>query len=323
MKFFTPITNYKETFKLSPCDEVLALGSCFANVVGQKLKDNRVKVLLNPFGTLYNPRSILDILQLGLDLLDQKATTDDMAKYIFKSDQGLYYTWLSASLISGTTFEECLNAFTKTMQTFVEKLKTVDVIMITFGTNRYYFLKQEIGHKHICVANCHKMPSAIFEEKSLDVDEIVSQFNTLFSRIKKTRTNLKVLFTVSPYRYIKYGLHESQLSKAALMLAIDKCIKTQNDLYYFPAYEILNDELRDYRYYAPDMVHPSSVAEEYVWETFSEHYLSADLKAFIKEWSVILKMQEHRPLTSNSANILQQEITKRKEIIKEKYPQMF
>ena len=193
--------------------------------------------------------------------------------------------------------------------------------MITFGTSHYYCLKKDTPG--LCVANCHKMPSCIFEEEEMSVTEIITDFRHLISKLRKVRPTVKILATVSPYRYLKYGMHKNQISKATLLIAIEECMKEDENVFYFPAYEILNDELRDYRFYAPDMVHPSEVAENYIWEMFSQLYFSEQLRSFIQEWSQIIKMKSHRPSSDVEGMRLNDEINKKVDKIRSKYPLMF
>lgn len=323
MKLSTPVTDYGKTFLIQPADKILSLGSCFANVVGQRLHNFRVPTLLNPAGTLYNPKSILSLLDLALDYMEfpQKAK-DLVCGSLFRNSDGIWHSWLAASQISGQNREECLANINQAVRELADFLNQADVLMITFGTDHYYSLNNG-NHIPDCVANCHKMPSSIFREKIMSVSDIVNMFSETYSRIKTLRPELKAILTVSPYRYLKYGLHQNQLSKARLLLAVDECTNRHDDIYYFPAYEILNDELRDYRYYAPDMAHPSEVAEEYVWEMFCRHYIDTRLLSFFKEWSTVLKMQVHRPSSTSAAEELKANIEARIKSIQKKFPQMF
>ncbi len=323
MIFQTPVTDYGNTFEIGSRDKILALGSCFASVVGQRLSDNLLKIMLNPFGTLYNPKSICSILQLCLDRAENIVDIDKLInQVIFKSKQGLWYSWLSSSIIHGNTHDECKEQFLQTLDNAANWLKELDVLMVTFGTTHYYSLNdgEACG---LCVANCHKMTSGLFDEGEMLTSEIVENLNQILFRLKNINPDIKLLISVSPYRYLKYGLHQSQISKASLLLSIEQFMRDNKNVFYYPAYEILNDELRDYRFYAADMVHPSSVAEDYIWERFCHFYLDEQVRSFMAEWSAVLKMKAHKPSSAAAAQNLDSIVKVKTEIIKGKYPFMF
>lgn len=322
MIFQTPVTDYGRTFEIGSQDKILALGSCFANVVGQRMADNLIKVVLNPFGTLYNPKSIFSVLSLCLDWAENKVDPEKLSEdIIFKSRHDIWYSWLSSSVIQGLTHEECKNAFLQTLCRVACWLKSLNVLMITFGTTHYYSLKSD---KHgLCVANCHKMPSAVFDENEMSAEEIATGFKQIISRMRCINPNVKVLVSVSPYRYLKYGLHKSQVSKATLFVAIEQCMRENGNIFYFPAYEILNDELRDYRFYAPDMLHPSAIAEDYIWEKFCRIYMGGQMLSFMEEWSTVLKMKAHKPSSATATARLDSCIKEKTDALKNKYPFMF
>ena len=172
-----------------------------------------------------------------------------------------------------------------------------DVVVITLGTNHIYILK-ETGE---IVDNCMKRPQKLFREELLSVDECADYLSRTVALLKERNPEVKVIFTVSPIRYAKYGFHGSQLSKATLLLAVDKLVSASSgDLAYFPAYEIMNDELRDYRFYQPDMLHPSEQAVDYIYELFAETYFSADAKEMVREWQPIKAALAHRPFNPDS-----------------------
>ena len=328
MNFTTPIQDFGQTFQLCSSDKLLALGSCFAQVVGKRLADNRLDIVVNPTGVLYNPESIfltinnaLDIAQGNADVLQQ------LKSQTFEDQDGRWYNWMAASLIQGQSREECDRHMTEAMELIAQRLNNLTVLMLTFGTDHYYTIKvksQESRVKsHEPVANCHKMPAAMFKERIMSTDEIVSRFDMTCRRLMELRPKLKIIVSVSPYRYLKYGLHTSKLSKARLLLATDEIQKRHSAVCYFPAYEILNDELRDYRYYAADMVHPSETAEEYIWQTFCDHYLDERLRHFIREWAPVLKMQSHRTNDTAAQDALNTNITHKIEQVKQQFPDMF
>ena len=174
------------------------------------------------------------------------------------------------------------------------------MVFLTLGTNHVYRLK-ETGE---IVDNCEKRPAALFQEEELSVDQCADCLRQSVELLRQQNADVKVIFTVSPIRYRKYGYHESQLSKATLLLAIDQLLHLTSDirhLHYFPAYEILMDELRDYRFYASDMLHPSEQAVEYIWERLVETCFSAEAKRFLDEWRPLKQVLHHKPFDADSA----------------------
>lgn len=233
---------------ISPTDRMLFVGSCFAENIGRRFVDNQFDAVVNPYGTMYNPASVLHSVERALE------------------DGTIGY-------------------------------KGVDVAIFTLGTNHVYILK-DTGE---IVDNCMKRPQKLFREEELTVDECADYLSKAVWLLKAKNPNVKVVFTVSPIRYAKYGFHGSQLSKATLLLAVNKLVKDSDDeLYYFPAYEIMNDELRDYRFYQADMLHPSEQAVDYIYELFSEAYFSEKAKEMVREWQPIKAALAHRPFNPDS-----------------------
>lgn len=256
MQFRTIVDIPRPAFSIAPCEEMLFVGSCFADNIGRRFKDEMFRATVNPFGVMYNPASILHTVE----------RTDVAPR----------------------------------------------VAVFTLGTNHVYILR-ETGE---IVDNCQKRPHRLFEERELTVDECKDYLLRAVNILRGRRPDVKVIITVSPIRYAKYGFHGSQLSKATLLLAADLLIKettlnrklsiskdvSLNDeqggavVTYFPAYEIVNDELRDYRFYADDMLHPSPVAVEYIWQRMVETFFSDEAKTFLREWAPLKKGFSHRPL---------------------------
>lgn len=268
MQFRTIVDIPRPAFSIAPCEEMLFVGSCFADNIGRRFKDEMFRATVNPFGVMYNPASILHTVE----------RTDVAPR----------------------------------------------VAVFTLGTNHVYILR-ETGE---IVDNCQKRPHRLFEERELTVEECKDYLLRAVNILRERRPDVKVIITVSPIRYAKYGFHGSQLSKATLLLAADLLIKettlnressinkessfskesgiskeiSLNEeqggavVTYFPAYEIVNDELRDYRFYADDMLHPSSVAVEYIWQRMVETFFSDEAKTFLREWAPLKKGFSHRPL---------------------------
>ena len=269
MEFRTRIDTGKAGFELQPCDEVLLVGSCFANEIGQRFRDNGFTVTVNPYGTMYNPVSILH-----------------------------------------------------TLEKMGGELSSFRTVFLTLGTNHVYRLK-ETGE---IVDNCEKRPATLFQEEELTVSECAASLRQAVELLRDHNAEVQVVLTVSPIRYRKYGYHESQLSKATLLLAIDRLLHLtsyiRHHLSYFPAYEILMDELRDYRFYATDMLHPSEQAVDYVWEQLTDWCFSAESKTFMDEWRPIRDALQHRPFHPESEEYrrFMEKTQERLNAFKEKYP---
>ena len=240
MEFRTVVDIPKPNFRIEPMEEMLLVGSCFADSIGQRFKEEKFQVTVNPFGVMYNPASILHTIQR------------------------------------------------------IEKIPRI--VFLTLGTNHVYRLK-ETGE---IVDNCEKRPQRLFQEEELTIDTCVDYLRQTVELLRERNPEVRVVLTVSPIRYQKYGFHGSQLSKATLLLAISYLLPLTSNLIYFPAYEIVNDELRDYRFYAADMLHPSAQAVDYIWERLSATYFSEATKTFLAEWHPIKQALDHKPFHPDS-----------------------
>ena len=277
MDFRTPVALPAEAPTISPSTHALVLGSCFAEHIGERLRLTlgAEQCCVNPFGVLYNPMSIAQALQLILALPSGHdgplpSRIDDA---IFEGRDALWHSWFHSTHYSATTREECRSRCLVALTEARRILDRADLLIVTFGTSRCYSLADGT-----VVANCHKELPTTFTERDCTVGEIVGIWRPLLERLHQLRPGLKVVFTVSPYRYRKYGFHASQLAKARLLLATDELGET-----YFPAYEIVLDELRDYRFYKPDMLHPSEQAVDYIWERFQDWCFSPETKQLYQQ----------------------------------------
>ena len=282
MKFRTEIPVPKYPFQISEQDSILLLGSCFSAHIGTFLSESRFHVLSNPFGTLFNPVSIANALKMTIQ--PEKFTKD----YVYFFDN----RWVSFAhhgSFSHPDEKQLMKqideqfSFTKT---FLEK---TNYLFITFGTSYCYtFLA-----RNLVVANCHKIPNHQFAKFRLDVDEIVQIFKEIIQNIQQINPSCKTVFTVSPVRHLGDGFHENQLSKSVLHLAVEQ-LTDNKKVFYFPAYEILMDDLRDYRFYAEDLCHPSESAIKYVAEIFAETFFSKETKEHLKIVEKENKFLNHR-----------------------------
>lgn len=251
MKWSTPVHIEPSEWHIGYDDKVLLLGSCFADNVAAKMGEYYFQVTANPFGTLYNPVSIANALMLR--------EVPELVEY-----GGLWHSMYHHGVCSAADKEEAVARCQESIETLQAAVREASVVIVTFGTAWVYERGSEVA------ANCHKMPADRFVRRRLDTEEIVR----VWQPIVEAHTDKHFVFTVSPIRHIKDGLHENQLSKGTLLLAIEQL--TGERITYFPSYEIMLDELRDYRFYTEDMVHPTPLAIQYIWERFVETYMTQD-----------------------------------------------
>lgn len=281
MKLQTIVDIKPSDRKIGYEDSILTLGSCFSDEIGEQMKQRYLHVTCNPFGTLYNPLSIAQAINYELPIADNPLPIINYG--------GLWHSMAHHGSFSRPTKEETEEAVCQSVETLQRALDEASVVMVTFGTAWVYEMNGQI------VGNCHKMPESSFTRRRLTVDEIVAAWLPILEQYKDKHW----IFTVSPIRHIKDGLHENQLSKATLLMAVEEMVngKSSNGkCLYFPSYEIVSDELRDYRFYADDMVHPSSMAVRYIWERFVDTFCTNRTKNELvlqhKRW----KHEHHIPL---------------------------
>ncbi len=271
MDLYTPVALPPHSITLNADSKVMMLGSCFAENVGGQLqmRMGNDKVDVNPFGVLYNPASIAQALRLLMRSASKSIATDE--KYIFHGQDGAWHSWLHSSHFSDMTKKCCLEKITARLSSAKAMLKEAALLCITFGTTRHYV------HNNIVVANCHKEPQRCFREVEQPLNELTAMWQEVIKELLEYNPKLKICLTVSPYRYKKYGFHESQLQKAKLLLLCDNLCNNDYAAY-FPSYEIQLDELRDYRFYKDDMLHPSDLAVSIISERFMDWTFSPDMK---------------------------------------------
>lgn len=257
MEFRTPVNITLAPFAIEPRERMLFVGSCFADNIGRRFVDDKFRATVNPYGVMYNPASIMHTVK--------RWTGELVASQSEASD-------------SGSDVSQAINEAPQTA-------------VFTLGTNHVYILN-ETGE---IVDNCRKRPQRLFTERELSVDECADYLREAVAMLQQINPSVRIIITVSPIRYAKYGFHGSQLSKATLLLAADKLTKEMDNVVYFPAYEIVNDELRDYRFYREDMLHPTDQAVEYIWQRFGDTFFSKQTVKFLEEWRPIKAALAHRP----------------------------
>lgn len=307
--FRTPVAIPLPPRLIGVGDTNVCLGSCFAEHIGRKFAESRFPALVNPMGVLYNPLSIARLLTIHAANAEED----------FVQHDGLWHTWLGDSELSRPTHEACLQATETALHTLHTTLRRANHLFLTFGTSRVYL------HESRIVANCHRVPQRLFQEHEASTEEMALALGDALESLWQHNPALQVVLTVSPYRYAKYGFHGSQLSKARLLLVVDElCRRHPDRIAYFPAYEIVLDELRDYRFYAEDMLHPSAQAVDYIWQRLCQTWMTEETKEYLMRWDEVQKALNHRPLHPESETFQQfrNRLSQRIERLKADYPHL-
>ncbi|MDO8367560.1 MAG: GSCFA domain-containing protein [Saprospiraceae bacterium] len=293
--FRTALIPTNAPFQISHADQLLLAGSCFSEHIGARLSECKFNNLINPFGIVYNPIS----MAMSLDRII--AGNQPFGDEELFENAGLWHSWDHHGRFSKPDKNEALQGINAAYHESVEHLKKTNFLLLTLGTSDVFTLL-ETGK---VVANNHKMPAALFASRRLSVAEIVEHTVSVLQKIKTAAhtgaaPQFKVILTVSPVRHMRNGLIENQRSKAALILACEAICAQLDYAHYFPAYELLLDDLRDYRFYAADMLHPSEVAVDYVWQFFSDTYFSENTRRLNERIGKIRAAAQHRPYHPNT-----------------------
>ena len=312
IKLQTPVERPVRCPCMNHSHRLMLLGSCFATHIGARLAEAGFRCDVNPYGVLYNPLSIDAALR---EMIAGKVyTLADLHLH-----QGLWHSPMHHGDFSSPSPEEALQRINARLRRAADELDGLDYLLLTWGTAWVY----EDRRTGRVVGNCHKQPEKDFLRRRLSVDEIVLDVVSLLSGFLARNGRLKVVLTVSPIRHVRDGLHANQLSKATLLLAAEQVEAAFPDrVFYFPAYELVLDELRDYRFYADDLVHPSELAVRYVWERFTQWCLAPEAVRLMADYEDIRKALAHRPLHPESGEykrFLEQTLLKM-ERLDEKYP---
>lgn len=287
--FRTEVQVAPAQLQLSLQDKVLTIGSCFAEVIGSRLKQNKVDVLVNPFGTIFNPLSVCLLLQAAA------GKPFDFEQHLVQHN-GIWYAYDLHSSLSSPHKQELLQKIQERVHRTKEQLQQASLLIVTLGTAVAYKLR---GSGKV-VANCHKLPANNFERTLLQTEEMKQAFEQTLALLSQINPNLHVLLTVSPVRHIKETLPTNSVSKATLRVLCHQLEEAHANLHYFPAFEIMMDDLRDYRFYREDMLHPTEVAEEYIWQKFVAAYYDKGFQVFREAWQKIQRALAHRPFHPQS-----------------------
>ena len=286
-----PLAPQPETLQISYASKVMLLGSCFSENISKKLQYYQFQHMVNPFGILFQPKAIETFLERVV--LQKKYSTNE---FVFNNEQ--YHCLDAHSCLSNTNSSVLADDLNKILQNTHQQLSHTSHLIITLGTAWTY---HHID-KNTTVANCHKIPQKAFKKHILSVEEITTSLAHIEQFLKKMNPDIQVIYTVSPVRHLKDGFIENMQSKAHLVSAIHQLLspRSQSRGYYFPAYEILMDELRDYRFYTEDMIHPNQTAIHYIWEKFQHVWLHPNTQQTMKEVATVQNGLAHRPFNPNT-----------------------
>jgi hypothetical protein len=281
--FRTIISPQKSPFTISHKDRIVSIGSCFSENIGKKFSDYKFSININPFGQQYNPHSIANAIHR---LLESKPYTE---KDLVFHDE-LYHSFDHHGSFSRNSVEETLNVVNQNLEQASQDLKTATVLFLTFGTSHVFSLKESGS----VVSNCHKLSGNNFDRKLMKPAEIVDVLDNAFERLRKINPSLKIILSVSPVRYFAFGHHENTVSKSHLFSAIQELQEPHPEYFYFPAYELVMDDLRDYRFFAEDMLHPNYQATNYVWEKLCGAMIDKGTLQVMAEIDEILLAAKHK-----------------------------
>lgn len=289
MQFLTQISIPKSANPIDYNSKIMSLGSCFAVNMAEKLDYFKFQNTCNPFGILFHPLAIEKLVDIAVS--GKQFTAEDL---FFHNER--WHSFDLHSDWSNFNKEELIDDLNGIVRATQQKISQATHVIITYGTSWVY---RNLTSNTV-VANCHKVPQKQFLKELLSVETIENSIKNTIDLIRKANPNASIVFTVSPVRHLKDGFVENQLSKAHLIAALHSSNFQLPTSSYFPSYEIMMDELRDYRFYAEDMIHPNSIAIDYIWERFSETFIAEESHSIMKEVETIQKGLQHRPFNPNS-----------------------
>ncbi|AQG79548.1 GSCFA domain-containing protein [Spirosoma montaniterrae] len=299
MQFHTEFTPEPLPHRIALTSRIVSIGSCFAEVMGHRLAAHKLTVLNNPFGTIFNPVSIAKLLTMALN-----GTAPDENRYVERDGVWFHYDFHSSH--HARSRNDLREQLMQCLLTTADAIRQADFLLLTLGS--------AVVYRHIetgkVVANCHKMPGTLFEKYLYSYEYLIDDLKRLLKTLRKANPKLRMLLTVSPVRHTRDTLPLNAASKATLRVVAHE-LTTWNDwVHYFPAYELMVDDLRDYRFYEADLIHPNAQAHDYIFGKFAECTFDAELRSFVAEWTAISKSLAHRPLYGDDSPTHQQFLTK-------------
>jgi mannose/fructose/N-acetylgalactosamine-specific phosphotransferase system component IIB len=281
MQFRTAIPIKPANISISHQDKMLSVGSCFADTMGLRLQTYKFDILTNPFGNIFNPISIFQ-------LLSHKNSVDDSN---FVQQHDIWYNFQLHSEISDPCKQKLIAKINQIEENVANYLTKSSYLILTLGTAWVYQIKTN----QIIVANCHKVPAQNFEKRLIQLTEIEAAFEVFYQYLKAINPNLQIIFTVSPVRHIKDTIELNSVSKSILRLFCHQMAEKHQNIHYFPAFELMMDDLRDYRFYEKDMIHPNEIAQDYIWAFFTDTWMKKGTQKICADWGNILKSLAHKP----------------------------
>lgn len=292
MSFRTILPNLKSPLKISHNSRLLFLGSCFAENIGKKLSESLFDIHVNPVGIAYHPINILQHIEHSILLSPLEK------EYVELSDQCIVHYDYHSSIQAEST-EALHREISKYNEKLLNYIRRSQYIFISLGSAWGFYHKQ-LGR---IIANCHKQDPRLFLRKLSTHQELVTCYTAIIEHINKINPKANIIFTVSPIRHLRYGMIENNQAKARLISALTECIDTYSSAHYFPSYELMMDDLRDYRFYTQDMLHPSPTAIDYIWDYFKEYYFEQKTIETCSKLDKLLKHLQHRPLSKDTVII--------------------
>ena len=288
-EFRTEIFPQESTHKISLESKIFTIGSCFSSVFGEFFQDMRLNCISNPFGTLFNPLSMSKLIRDSL-------SNTELNQDLFCERDGLYFHYDLHSCINSKSKTELQDKFENKKKAASVFLSQADFLIITFGSAMAYQLT-ETGQN---VANCHKKPATFFSKKLLSTEEVLEEYVQLLEELKKLNPKLRIILTVSPVRHLKETLEINSVSKSILRLVAHLLTSKFENIHYFPGYEIMNDDLRDYRFFKSDLLHPSEMAEDYIIDKFKTIFFDKNLQDFSNKWKKLKASLNHKVMNEGS-----------------------
>lgn len=291
MQFRTTFQIQSSDFKLNHQHKILTIGSCFSDEIGKRLTDLKFNGLINPFGVIFNSHSIQNLIERSIQ--KKYFTTADIHQ-----NGEEFFCFDVHSSFNALTKEAVLEELNSTLDEVYDYILSCDVVMITLGTSWIYEWKTS----NQVVANCHKVEAKQFEKRLLTTEENLKSLELIVSDLKNINPTIRIITTVSPVRHTKDGMIENNVSKARLLDALYQLSLQNNQVEYFPSYELVLDDLRDYRFFKEDLIHPSKQAVDYIWEKFSETYFEQSTQTIIQKINKVISAINHRPFNEESDN---------------------
>ena len=292
MKLRTELHLPPANFSISHDTPILAMGSCFADCMGERFHENKFNVLSNPFGTIFNPLAINHLLR--------KAFYKEYTFHTVQS-QGIWQAYECHSELGNAHQDMLIENLHRQVDICHQQLAKAKLLLITFGTAVVYTEKS----LQLSVANCHKMPAHVFDKHLLSSEEIEKSLNETFDLLHTHYPSLQIILTVSPVRHLKETIQLNSVSKSTLRVACHALERHHDFVHYFPSFELMMDDLRDYRFYREDLIHPNHLAETYIWTKFIDSYCNEKTKAMITQWDKVKKAIQHQPFFPESATYIQ------------------